>query len=52
MVLRENYFGAFTNISTAMEYQRNRDLGHAAGDPVNEKYRAGKVCLLFMPPKL
>jgi len=42
MVLRENYFGTFTHFTTLVEYLDKRANGQV-GDPVEQKYRAGKV---------
>ena len=42
MVLRENYFGSFTQYSTTREYLSKRQNG-AVGDPLELKYRPGKV---------
>ncbi len=43
MVLRDNYLGSFTSFSTLYEYidKRRRDI--PMGDPINLKYREGKV---------
>ncbi|KAI0051792.1 hypothetical protein FA95DRAFT_1675579 [Auriscalpium vulgare] len=41
MILRDNYFGAFTHFSTLREYLENREKG-LVGDPIIEKYRPGK----------
>jgi len=43
MVMRENYFGSFTNFSTLYEYLDKRRRGLLAGDPIELKYRKGKV---------
>jgi hypothetical protein len=43
MVLRENYFGLFTNFSTLSEYLARRRLKMPLGDPAPEKYQPGKV---------
>lgn len=42
MILKDNYFGAFTNQSTVSEYRATKDQGRPVGDPVEEKYRPGK----------
>ncbi|EJD02702.1 uncharacterized protein FOMMEDRAFT_146573 [Fomitiporia mediterranea MF3/22] len=42
MVLRENYFGGFTQYSTTREYLGKREGGIAVGDPLDLKYRPGK----------
>ena len=42
MIIRENYFGMFTNFSTLGEYIRKRKDGRV-GDDVVYKYREGKV---------
>lgn len=42
MVLRENYFGTFTHFTILVEYLNKRAKGQV-GDPVEQKYRAGKV---------
>ena len=42
MVLRENYFGTFTHFTTLAEYLEKHANGEV-GDPVERKYRAGKV---------
>ncbi|EJT99737.1 hypothetical protein DACRYDRAFT_101324 [Dacryopinax primogenitus] len=41
MILRDNYFGQFTNFTTLEEYQQKRVQGRV-GDPVEAKYRPGK----------
>ena len=43
MVLRENYFGAFTQYSTTREYLAGHERGLMPGDPLELKYRLGKV---------
>jgi len=43
MVMRENYFGSFTNFSTLYEYLERRRCGLPIGDPLELKYRPGKV---------
>jgi hypothetical protein len=43
MVLRDNYFGSFTQFSTLDEYLSKRRRGLPVGDPIVEKYRPGKV---------
>ncbi|KAL5523541.1 hypothetical protein ACEPAG_7714 [Sanghuangporus baumii] len=42
MVLRENYFGSFTQYSTTREYLSKRENGIPVGDPLDLKYRPGK----------
>ncbi|KAJ3553006.1 hypothetical protein NM688_g3848 [Phlebia brevispora] len=41
MILRNNYFGAFTHFSTLYEYLQRRRLGLSLGDPVDLQYREG-----------
>lgn len=43
MAWRENYFGSFTQYSTTREYLDKRDRGVVVGDPLELKYRPGKV---------
>lgn len=43
MVLRDNYLGSFTNFSTLFEYIDKRKKNIPVGDPINLKYREGKV---------
>jgi hypothetical protein len=43
MVMRDNYFGSFTNFSTLFEYLDKRRRGLPAGDPIELKYRKGNV---------
>jgi len=43
MVLRDNYFGSFTQFSTLYEYIQKKDGGLPIGDPTELKYRPGKV---------
>jgi len=43
MVLRDNYFGSFTQFSTLNEYLEKRKRNLPPGDPIMEKYRKGKV---------
>jgi len=50
MVMRENYFGTFTNFSTLYEYLDKRRRGLPVGDPVELKYREGKVRSLTTLP--
>ena len=47
MILRDNYFGSFTHFSTLNEYLEKRRSGIAVGDPIDLKYRPGKVATLF-----
>ncbi|THH07232.1 hypothetical protein EW145_g3529 [Phellinidium pouzarii] len=42
MVLRENYFGGFTQYSTTQEYLSKLEKGIKIGDPLDLKYRPGK----------
>ncbi|KAH8118988.1 hypothetical protein DFH11DRAFT_1696800 [Phellopilus nigrolimitatus] len=42
MVLRENYFGGFTQYSTTREYLERHEKGKGVGDPLELKYRPGK----------
>ncbi|EJD45633.1 hypothetical protein AURDEDRAFT_165486 [Auricularia subglabra TFB-10046 SS5] len=42
MILKDNYFGAFTNQSTTHEYRHTKDSGRPVGDPVEAKFREGK----------
>ena len=44
--VRENYFGNFTNFSTRWEYLEKHAQG-TVGDPVDLKYRKGKVNTFF-----
>lgn len=43
MVMRDNYFGSFTNFSTLYEYLDKRRQGLPPGDPIELKYRRGNV---------
>ena len=43
MVLRDNYFGSFTQFCTLFEYIQKKDRGLPTGDPTELKYRPGKV---------
>lgn len=43
MVLRDNYLGSFTNFSTLYEYLDRRRRKIPVGDPIEMKYREGKV---------
>lgn len=45
MVMRDNYLGSFTNFSTLYEYLDKRKRNLPIGDPVELKYREGKVCV-------
>jgi len=47
MVMRDNYFGLFTNFSTLYEYLDKRRQGLPAGDPIELKYRPGQVRNFF-----
>lgn len=49
MVLRDNYFGTFTQFSTLYEYIQKKDRGFPIGDPTELKYRPGKVRCYFLP---
>lgn len=46
MVLRDNYFGSFTQFHTLYEYIQKKDRGMPISDPTELKYRPGKVLLL------
>ena len=51
MVWRDDYFGSFTQYSTTREYLYKRDNGLPVGDPLELKYREGKVnsfCTLLL----
>lgn len=50
MVMRENYFGTFTNFSTLFEYLDKRRQELPVGDPVDSKYRKGKVKNFILLP--
>ena len=43
MAWRENYFGSFTQYSTTREYLEKRERRIPVGDPLELKYRPGKV---------
>jgi hypothetical protein len=43
LVLRENYFGSFTQFQTLSEYLNKRENNLPIGDPLKLKYRPGKV---------
>lgn len=45
MILKDNYFGSFTQFSTLYEYLNKKEKGMPLGDPVVQKYRKGKVRL-------
>lgn len=45
MVLRDNYFGSFTQFYTLYEYIQKKDRGLPISDPTELKYRPGKVLL-------
>lgn len=49
MVLRDNYFGSFTQFCTLFEYIQKKDRGLPIGDPTEFKYRPGKVLLCSLP---
>jgi hypothetical protein len=43
--VKDNYFGAFTQFTTMQEYLERYDHDpESVGDPVEEKYRPGRVC--------
>ena len=44
MVLRDNYFGSFTQFSTLTEYLDKRKRGEV-GDPIEKKWRPEKVSM-------
>jgi hypothetical protein len=48
MIWRDNYFGSFTHFSTLSEYLDKRKRGFPLGDPVEQKYRKGKVVYFFL----
>lgn len=43
MILKDNYFGSFTHFVTLYEYLEKIRNNRSPGDPVEEKYREGKV---------
>ena len=44
--VKDNYFGAFTQFTTMQEYLERFDHDpNSMGDPVEEKYRPGRVSL-------
>lgn len=43
MSLRDNYLGSFTHFQTLAEYLDKRRNNLPIGDPITQKYRAGKV---------
>jgi hypothetical protein len=47
MVLRENYFGSFTQFQILSEYLEKRKDNFPIGDPLKFKYRPGKVRLFI-----
>ena len=49
MVLRDNYFGSFTQFCTLFEYIQKKDRGLPISDPTELKYRPGKVWCCFLP---
>ena len=47
--IKDNYFGGFTQFQTMEEYQARHDYDPGlVGDPVEEKYRPGRVSLANM----
>jgi hypothetical protein len=50
MAVRDNYFGTFTHFSTLSEYVAKRNQNLPVGDPVEWKWREGKVrpCYLVL----
>jgi len=47
--IKDNYFGGFTQFQTMEEYQARHDYDpESVGDPVEEKYRPGRVSSLVM----
>lgn len=46
MVMRDNYFGSFTQFHTLYEYLQKKDKGLPISDPTELKYRLGKVSSL------
>ncbi len=42
MIVRDNYFGAFTNFATRTEYLEKKSVTQV-GDPMKQKYRPGQV---------
>ena len=45
--VKENYFGAFTQFTTMQEFLERFDHDpNSIGDPVEEKYRPGRVSIL------
>lgn len=49
MVLRDNYLGSFTHFQTLAEYLDKRNRNLPVGDPVQLKYRPGKVYKFILP---
>lgn len=45
MVMRDNYLGSYTNFSTLNEYLEKRKKGLPPGDPLELRYREGRVRL-------
>lgn len=48
MILRENYFGDFTNFTTLSEYMSKKERG-IVGDPVVQKGPVSHCCRFFFP---
>lgn len=46
MSVRENYFGNFTHFSTLDEYVYKREHDVLVGDPVESKWKEGRVCII------
>ena len=49
MVLRDNYFGSFTQFCTLFEYIQKKDRGLPISDPTELKYRPEKVYCYPLP---
>lgn len=47
MCVRENYFGNFTHFSTLNEYVYKREHNIVVGDPVESKWKEGRVCIFI-----
>jgi protein CSF1 len=47
MIVRDNYFGGFTNFSTRAEYITKKEINEV-GDPIKLKYRPGKVRIMLL----
>lgn len=50
MTLQQNYLGSFTTFSTLTEYVDKFKKGAPRGDPIELKYRPGKVRLAAIVP--